>query len=275
MACRQAIAVRRYCIPMPHLKSTDCNPPDADIRIAHVSDFHFRRWNDVLDHARFTLMVRDYDLLLVTGDFSSIPCRWRHAADMCRRFFDGIDPPLGTYAVLGNHDSSRLARQPGLPFTWLRNENIRLTLDTAAFYLAGVDQSDGAFGDVPAALAGIPETEPVILMAHYPSTVYDLPPGRVQLLLSGHTHGGQIRLPGVGCLFTNDRVPTRMARGLHRVGDTLLHVSPGIGVSGPIRHRFRCPPEISFIALRPTQTTLTAPHGTPRHTLEHPLAAPP
>ena len=83
-----------------------------------------------------------------------------------------------------------------------------------------------------------------------PSTVYELRPGQVQMLLSGHTHGGQIRLPGLGCIWANDRIPVGMARGLHYVNGTVLHVNAGLGVSPPIRLRLFCPPEISIITLR-------------------------
>ncbi|MEE9296829.1 MAG: metallophosphoesterase [Phycisphaerae bacterium] len=244
MVFGEGLAVRTYDVPLPGLD--DCG---GGVRIAHVSDFHFRRWNDLLDQVRWRLLQPDYDLLVVTGDLCSIPAKWRHAANMCRRLFDGIAPPLGTYAVMGNHDRPRLARQPGLPFRWLDNEHVCIKVKGLSLYLAGVDQSEGKFGDAGAALSGVPADGPVVMLAHYPSTVFDLASDRVGLVLSGHTHGGQIRLPGIGCLFTNDRIPTRMSRGLHRVGGTRVHVSAGIGMSGPIHCRFRCPPEITFLTL--------------------------
>ncbi len=223
------------------------------VRVAHISDFHFRRWTPVLDQARWRLMVPDYDLLVVTGDFSTLARKWRHAGSMCRRFFDGVSPRLGVYAVLGNHDSPRLVNQPGLPFQWLRNEHTRIDVDGGPLYLVGVDQCEGQFGDTSAALAGIPDAAPAVMLAHYPSTAFDLKSGRVQLMLSGHTHGGQICLPGVGAIFTNDRIPSRMARGLHRIGETLVNVSAGIGTSGSLPFRWGCPPEVSMITLCKTR----------------------
>lgn len=242
---RQELAVREYGLPLPGL-----TVGGRGIRVAHISDFHFRRWNTVLDQARWRLMVHDYDLLVVTGDFSSLSRKWRHAAGMCRRFFDGVSPRLGIYAVLGNHDRPRLANQTGLPFRWLHDEHVRLDAGGGSLFLAGVNQCEAEFGNVTAALAGIPDGAAVLLLAHYPSTAFDLAPGRVQLMLSGHTHGGQIRLPGLGCVFTNDRIPTRAARGLHRIGGTMVHVSAGIGTSGSLPFRWRCPPEVSMITLR-------------------------
>jgi hypothetical protein len=222
---------------------------DAPIRIAQVSDFHFRTWNDRLEQAQRLLRSLDYDLLVATGDFCRSPQTWEHAANLCRRFFEPLRPPLGIFAVLGNHDDSRLALQPHLPFRVLRDEHVTLHTRGTPLIIAGIDQCNGRSGDVAKALRGISSPTPTVLLAHYPSTVYQVPKDRVQLVLSGHTHGGQIRLPGLGCIWSNDRIPCRYAWGLNDVNGTLLHVTAGIGVSGPIRCRFRCPPEISVISL--------------------------
>ncbi len=246
MGFQQTLAVREYTVTIPELARNG-----HGIRIAHISDFHFRRWNKALSEARACLLATTCDLLLVTGDFSDLPQRWRHAADMTRRFFDGVEPRLGTYAVLGNHDKTRLAEQPDMPFRWLRDENVALDLNGTTLHLAGIEQCYGASGDLDATLGGIPDGEPVVLLAHYPSTAFDLAPGQVQLQLSGHTHGGQICLPRLGCVFTNDCIPTRQARGLHRIADTRVHVSAGMGVSGPVPFRYRvgCPAEITLLTL--------------------------
>ncbi len=244
MGFQPSLAVREYTVTVPGLARAQ-----HGLRIAHISDFHFKRWNRVLSEARSRLLGPGYDLLLVTGDFSGLPQRWRQAANLSRRFFDGITPRLGTFAVLGNHDRSRLADQPDPPFRWLRNENVRLDLGGSPLHLAGVEQCIGENGNLNATLKNIPEGEPVVLLAHYPSTAFDLSPGRVQLQLSGHTHGGQICLPRLGCVFTNDRIPTRQARGLHRIAGTSVHVSAGLGVSGPIPFRVQCPAELTYITL--------------------------
>lgn len=241
---RRTVLIRELNVPLVGL---EC--PAGGLRIVHVSDFHFWRWNRVLAETQRLLMTLDYDLLAVTGDFSVRPGDWICAASMCRRFFARLHPPLGMYAVLGNHDDRKLGRQPNLPFRLLENESVRLEVNGSSLVLAGVNQCVNESGDVSAALCGVPPSVPVIMLAHYPSTVYRVPGNRVGLLLSGHTHGGQIRLPLLGCVWTNDRIPVSMARGLHRVGSTMLHVSAGIGVSPPIRMRYRCPPELSMITL--------------------------
>lgn len=238
------IAVKYQRVPIHGL------PPEVDgLSIAHISDLHFRAWDAVYAYAQQLLIDLRYDLLVVTGDFSDQPHQWREAAEWCHRFFEPVKPPLGTYAVLGNHDDRRLGQVTDLPMTWLNNTSTRLQYDKGHFYIAGVQQDVTGGGRIEDALAETKEEHPVILLAHYPSTAYDVPAGRVQLVLAGHTHGGQIRLPLLGCLWTNDRLPCGMARGLHLVGKTWLHVNPGIGVCNPFQVRILCPPEITILKL--------------------------
>jgi len=77
----------------------------------------------------------------------------------------------------------------------------------------------------------------------------------VQLVLSGHTHGGQIKLPWLGCVWPNDRIPRRLARGVHEVNGTKVHVSAGIGSSPPLPVRINCPPELSLLTLVPADAS--------------------
>jgi predicted MPP superfamily phosphohydrolase len=196
-------------------------------------------------------MALEYDLLAVTGDFGNDPGDWPQCLELARRFFAPIYPRYGAFAVLGNHDHPRLAEQPDLNLTFLRDEWTTIGGNGLEMTLAGVEQSQKRPGDVSRALAGAPSNDPAVLLAHYPSTVFELAPGRVSLMLAGHTHGGQIRLPLIGCVWAQDSIPTRLARGMHEVGGTRLHVSPGIGVSAPIRRRFLCPPEITLLTLKP------------------------
>ncbi len=238
------VAIKHQRVPIYGL------PREIDgLRIAHVSDLHFRRWNPVYVQTQQLLTKLQYDLLAVTGDFSTRPNRWREVAECCRRFFEPIRPPLGIYAVLGNHDDRRLGHITDLPFTWLHNESTVLHDGRGRLCLAGVRQDFSGNGRLERALAQAGEDQPVILLAHFPSTIYDLPVGRVQLQLSGHTHGGQIRFPFLGALWANDRLSRQMARGMHLVGKTWLHVSPGTGVSSPLRFRILCPPEVSILEL--------------------------
>ena len=99
-----------------------------------------------------------------------------------------------------------------------------------------------------AALASVPDDAFVILLSHSPDIVDDPLIRRVAVVLSGHTHGGQVVLPLLGPLFAPCRDKWRRAQGVVRVGDTWLIVSRGIAAGVPVR--FRCPPEVTLLTLR-------------------------
>lgn len=245
---RPKVIVRHSTVPIPEL------PEGLDgLKIAHVSDCHFTHWNRLAVTAQQVLLSLKFDLLLVTGDFTGQRRRWARAAIVTRRFFEPFYGRIPIYAVLGNHDESRLADIRDMPMIFLRNECVTLKFAQGSLHLAGLDQSIDGSESLDQALFPGGNGVPTILMAHYPSTVYRLGSHNVALMLSGHTHGGQIRVPGLGCLWPNDRVPRELARGLHVVGETTIHVSAGLGTSPPIRIRVNCPPEVGLLDLRRTE----------------------
>ncbi len=220
------------------------------LRIAHISDLHFRRWNRVTQALQDHLVALDYDLLAITGDFSSFRRRWRRGAVLTEKLLAPVASKGPIFAVLGNHDDPRIADVAGLPLTFLCNQHRVVSFRSHSFIIAGVDQSSGSAERLDLALPESGSNLPTILLAHYPSTIFRLPSDGVDLVLSGHTHGGQIRFPGIGCLWSNDAIPRRMSRGLHVVDEIPIHVSAGIGVSLPLYIRIHCPPEIGLLTLR-------------------------
>ncbi len=201
-------------------------------------------------HAQRLLQTLDYDLLLVTGDFGNFHRHWRHAAGMTGEFFGPIAGRAPTYAVLGNHDHPLLPTAGGLPLKFLRNESEKVPWNGTTVTVAGIEQTVPRGGDLRQTLDHGDANGPTILLAHYPSTAFQITEKNVSLVLSGHTHGGQIRLPWLGCIWPNDRIPRRMSSGLHVVNDLHIHVSAGIGVSLPLRMRINCPPEIAILTMR-------------------------
>lgn len=238
------LGVRRFNLPVHQL------PRGLDgFRIAHVSDLHLRRWDKTVKALHDRLCEHDFDLLLVTGDFCHDPRRHAEAAQLTDRLLGPIRPPLGTYGVLGNHDDPAFASHD-LPLTILRDQVRLISVGAFEFYLAGIEQSAQRRGTYQPCAGGFDPDVPMMVMAHYPSTAFELPAGGGRIMFAGHTHGGQIRLPGIGCFYTNDNLPRSLARGLHAVRGNWLHVSAGIGVSGPIGARFFCPPELTLLTLR-------------------------
>lgn len=201
--------------------------------------------------AQNILLSLEYDLLVATGDFGSRPRHAAKAAAMFVRFFEPLARRGPVYAVWGNHDAELVDALRNIPVEVLNNRAVSIERSGGVLRVAGVDQRGPGSENLAAALQARREDEPTILLAHYPSTVYRLPAGCVDLVLCGHTHGGQIRLPGIGCLWTNDRIARRLSRGLHRVADTWLFVTAGIGVSSPVRVRVNCPPEVAVLTLKP------------------------
>lgn len=236
--------VTNVIVPIPNLPSNL-----RGLRIAHVSDLHLRRWNVVLRALQDELCALEYDLLVVTGDFCCHPTDWPRTGELAARLFQPVAGRRSAYAVLGNHDDPRLAEMPEIPLEFLQNRAVSVESRDSRVELAGVEQSATGGEDFHRALPGERTHELSILLAHYPSTIFRVPRSRVDLILSGHTHGGQIRWPLLGCLWTNDALPNRMARGLHRVDDTWLYVTSGIGVTPPVKIRVNCPAELSVLTV--------------------------
>jgi len=235
--------IRAAAVELPDLPIGICG-----LRILHLSDLHVHRWTHRLERLRRVLRQESFDLLLYTGDFCKRPDQATIAAALCRKLLTDVHSSYGMFGVLGNHDDPQMARED-LPIRLLRNESVKLNIGPSMLRVTGVEQSASGrscYGDT---YVSPDDPTPEIVLAHYPSTVYELPPGRGRLMLAGHTHGGQIRLPGWGCLYTNDGIPRAMARGLHAVRGNWLHVSAGIGVSWLVPARFCCPPEVTVLTL--------------------------
>jgi len=240
------IVVRHHEISLASLQ-----PSMASFRIAQLSDFHFRRWTRFHDRLQRQLAALDFDLLAMTGDFSAHPRDWRWVAELIRNFVRPLRPRLGCYAVPGNHDAVILSKQfDAGPIRFLRNESVTISLDGHVIHLAGTDDSWRSVADLPRTLAGCRDGRPTILLSHVPSTIHHLPDDVVDLVLSGHTHAGQWRIPGFGSVTVNDQISREQTHGLHRIGRRWLHVTAGVGTSGPFNFRLNCPPEVALLTLR-------------------------
>jgi hypothetical protein len=235
--------------------------PDAfaGMKIVHISDFHFEEYTEAafLDAIVHKVNAAAPDLVVLTGDFVSSKPLPRHFSVrlgyQCAEHLSRITCPL-RYAILGNHDClvgshaiTDALHSHGIPV--LANSSVPLERNGQRVWLAGIKDVLEERPDLGAALpAGKAEREPLILMAHEPDFA-DYAVGRqVDLVLSGHTHGGQILLPLLPPLLLPD-MGIKYVHGLFRMRDGMqLYVNRGIGAV-TLPFRFRCQPEITVITL--------------------------
>lgn len=221
------------------------------LRIVHLSDFHYGPMVNPEHLKRAVRVANDLnaDLIALTGDYIS---QDRVYAAPCAEVVGRLRARHGVYAVLGNHDHwtdaaliADLFRAEGIRV--LINEGLRIDLQSETFWLAGVDDTMVGLEDLPLALAGSSDDEFKLLLAHNPIILRRAARANVDLVLSGHTHGGQVTWRSEQS--RSGRPRRRMLRGLGRRGNTQIYVTRGLGmVVVPIR--YGSPPEISVLELR-------------------------
>lgn len=227
-------------------------PRELDgFRIVQLSDLHHSPFTsrEQLERAIETANSLKPDIVALTGDYVS---KERQYAAPCAELLGALSPRHGVYAVLGNHDHwtdaaliTDLFRAEGI--TVLVNQGMRFEKNGAAFWLAGVDDTMVGLEDLPLALAGSSEQEFKLLLAHNPIILRKAARAGVDLVLSGHTHGGQVSLRSER--NASGRPRRRLLKGLARRGETQIYVTRGLGtVVLPVR--FGCPPEVSLLELR-------------------------
>jgi len=246
-------------LPLPGLA-----PALEGLRIAHVTDLHIRRdrrrWRDLADQLN-RLRV---DLLVMTGDYMSHPGDEPTAARVLERLIDGLRPRHGSVAVFGNHDTSELRdRLAHLPVTWLHNEVHRLettpTVEVLGLGLLASETGDApalalqatAAGETDAGVhAGRDDDRPLrVMLAHRPEAIPIGADLGLDLVLTGHTHGGQCRMPGKRALHNSSSFPLAMSAGLFRHRHTLGVIARGAGeIALPLRTF--CPPHVPLYTLR-------------------------
>lgn len=221
------------------------------LRIVQISDIHHglflpKEW---LSEAVRQANRLNPDIVALTGDFVTYSRRnIGPAAELLGR----LRARYGVFAVLGNHDfrvdanaiTSALRRQR---IDVLRNRHVKLWFGGESVYLAGVD--DYGYGaDLRRAMRGVPHAAATVLLAHNPRVIHLASRHNVSLVLSGHTHGGQVNLPLLGTVYGRSPERLRYKIGWDRMGATQIYVSRGIGTI-VLPWRLRCPAEISHLEL--------------------------
>lgn len=246
-----------------------------NINILHLSDLHLSPWQKKLPNWLNQLPVEP-DLVVVTGDVWSSADSFNNVIKSLDKYFKvpGFFVPGSNdyYAPKLKNPINYLKKDDGirhkgreLPWndlknlielagwTWLSNKSTEIKINDTAFDVRGVDDAHYEFDDLSTVNHQKSATADLLLgLTHAPylrvlDTYADL---NADLILAGHTHGGQIGLPFYGAIITNCDLPRELAKGLNRYKDkTWLHVSAGLGTSPFTRVRFFCQPEASLITL--------------------------
>lgn len=226
-------------------------PGLTGLRIAFLSDVHAGSFMDEDELCRIfaAVQAREPDLILLGGDL--INTREREIL-LFRRALQLVQPPLGVHAVPGNHDHF-YGRDIGLWESFLRdhgvnvlmNRGVRVQRGGDSLWIAGVDDLTEGTPDLAAALAGREPGEPVVLLAHHPDFFFEAAAADVDLTLSGHTHGGQVRILGWAPIHHSR---FGYERGRFEEEGCQLYVGRGLGVTF-LPLRIDAPAEIPMIRL--------------------------
>ena len=231
--------------------------------VAVLSDFHYDPYFSIHPLRAAIAMVNRLhpDMIALTGDFVSMPhvgddAKAAFAAEPCAQLLRQMSAPHGLWAVLGNHDDgtdpehvTRALKAQNIEV--LANQSEPIEQDGARFWLAGVNDVLSGTADLSKTMHGVPAGEAVILLAHEPDFADEASHYPIDLQLSGHSHGGQIRIPLLPPLYLPE-LAKKYFWGTYRVGALTLHTSAGLGTIG-VPMRLNCPPEITMLTLRRKQ----------------------
>ena len=260
---RSGVALVAHALPPPRVRLTrqvvivPRLPPQLNgLRVMQLSDLHLHAGSELALQVPELVADIPHDLLCYTGDFidsnGDIPQLAALLAKMPHH--------APAFAVLGNHDYRPFGGKRGTNDVFrlrqvLTAAGIQMLDNTAVsafggqLFVAGVDDPATYRDKLNRALAPIPPNTCTLLLAHSPDIALRLGMARPDLILSGHTHGGQIRLPLLGAVRTEIRLPRRFAMGLHHYQQVPIFVTRGIGYSG-IDLRLDCPSEVALLTLR-------------------------
>jgi len=235
------------------------------LRIAHLTDLHITRPRRRLNRIRALLGNLRVDLVVFTGDYithvDDVDAGVAVMAQLCQ----SVKPRLAMFGVFGNHDTPELRKRLAkLPVHWLNNQTHRfedLPLEISGFEADTIAMPDsvatlfdfesGNGGAPPGAVvSGDPPPRPVrLLLSHFPHYLPVAADLGVDVMIAGHTHGGQMRLPGARAIYNSADLPRHLTSGILRHRDTLGVISRGLGESRfPLR--LFCPPHLPIYTLR-------------------------
>jgi len=242
----------------PEITETDVwlsrlSPAHDGLKIVQLTDLHHSLFTPLEEIQRAVHIANHLrpDVVALTGDYVTLSPAyiWPVARALGR-----LRARLGVFAILGNHDFqvdpeeiTRALRAQRIRV--LRNSHCALRSRSGNLWIVGVDDLWWEAEDFRAAMRSVPARDPKVLLCHNPLGIRLAAAHGIDLMLSGHTHGGQVRLPMVGSVYGRSKLGQRFVEGWNRLDGTQIYVSRGIGkVLVPLR--FGCPPEITCLRLR-------------------------
>jgi predicted MPP superfamily phosphohydrolase len=261
------IATRRYRLEVVGITTAGGGATDRPLRILHISDLHLT----APESHKIEFLKRatdgDYDFIFLTGDVFENEGGLKYAGQILSR-----SPRLGAYAVLGNHDYydykwfnktigriNRKYRHPTVMrdvrpliealadggFTTLRNEGVTHAQDRV--HVVGIDYPGITDSKLTELIDSAPPGCLVLALQHVPKRLDALAETGADVVFCGHTHGGQIRLPGFGAFITDSELPRHEASGVVWRQSTAIHVSRGISADPKTNFRLFCPPAATVV----------------------------
>lgn len=239
VVCGYGVTFRRWFFQTKHVDVhvMDLDPKLDGYTIAHLSDLHIgaltpawwgRRWVRAANAA-------NADLVVVTGDMVTSGVEFH---EDIAKLVGELRAKDGTFVIMGNHDYfgegepliTLLIRHGARV---LRNDGVVLDRDGARLFLAGIDDTWTRRANLDRALEGRPAGVPTVLLAHDPDRFPQAVKKKVDVVLSGHTHGGQIAVPFLARSINASKLAHHYHLGAYRDGDSTLYVHPGLGTTGP------------------------------------------
>ncbi len=247
---RRWVQVTRRVITIPGW------PPAFDgLRVAHLTDLHHSPIVSLeyLESCITMVNTERPDLVALTGDYVT-KGKGRQFIEPMAAALGRLSAPLGVFATLGNHDAwvdapSVRRALTGQNCTVLRNQSVDLVRPGDRVSVVGLGDLWTERVNLPAAFRGVPETRASLILMHNPDTFERWPAGRPGLILAGHTHGGQLALPGFGPPYVPSRYGRKYARGLFQKPRASMYVNRGLGVLH-LPARFFARPEIAVLTIR-------------------------
>ena len=256
LSSRESAAPPSPFSPEPEITEIDIwlrrlHPPHEGLRVVHLTDIHHSLFTPLEEVQVAVEMANGLrpDVVALTGDYVTLSPSyiWPAARELGK-----LRARLGVFAVLGNHDFqvdaeaiTRALRAQHIRV--LRNSHYALRARSSTLWIVGVDDHWWQADDLPLAMRHLPAHDPKILLCHNPLGIWQASRHAIDLVLSGHTHGGQVRVPGFRHLYRS-KLGERFVDGWNRLNGTQIYVSRGIGkVVVPIR--VACPAEIAVLRL--------------------------